>query len=145
MLIKNSFSFNELVNFVFCKLLAFPDYPYTLEYEKVLLTTVNTSYADYQRFLLHKYFSFLGFYSQCQKKLFLLFREKKCATLGENSQLQGGFSTLGENSQLQGKILNSRGKFSTQVENSELWRKFSIQEKILNPRENSQLKEKFST
>ena len=66
-LMKNSFSFNSLIVLL------------SLDYKKVLFTTLSTSYTDYQRFLLSKLLSFLG--PPNSKK---------------NSQLLGKFSILGK-------------------------------------------------
>ena len=60
-LMKNSFSSKErLKTCLLCKLLPFLDYTYSLDYKEVLLTTLSTSYADYQRFLLCKLLLFVG-------------------------------------------------------------------------------------
>ena len=147
---------NASKRFLLCKLLPSLCYPYAVEYKEVLLTTLSTSYTDYQRFLLCKLLPFLGPHSQLQQILFVLFRKKKIlksrgniSTLGKNSKLLGKFSILWkilnfrENPQPKRKF-SSLEKIQNLVENSQLKRKFSTQERIFNLRENSQLKKKLS-
>ena len=116
-LMKNSFSFNERTKtFLFCNFLP------SLDCNETLFTTLSTSYADYQRFLLYKLLLFLGSHQRDYQRHFVLFKEKKALnswgifwTLGENSQLLKKFSTLAkylnswENFELLIKVL---GKFS---------------------------------
>ena len=147
---KNSFSFNEYVKtFLFCKLLASLEYSYALYYKEVLLTTLHKSYADYQRFLLCKLLPFLGFCSQFQQRIFVrfydfLFKEKMSQIKEKKFHLYGKILNSIENLQLQSKILNSRGKFLTLWEDPYFLVKYSIFEKIVNLRENSQPKRKFA-
>ena len=114
-MMKNSFPFNERVKtFLLCKLLT------SLDYKQDLLTTLSTSYEDYQRLLLCKRVPFLEF---CFREKYYHSHSKKNPQVKEKTLV---------------KILNSG-------QNSQLKRKFSIQDKVLNLRENSQFRRKFST
>ena len=135
---------NASKRFLLCKLLPSLGYPYAVEYKEVLLTTLSTSYTDYQRFLLCKLLPFQGPHSQLQQILFVLFREKKSSSQGETSQLQEKILNSWENSQFCGKFSTSE-KILNLRENSHLQRKFKTQQKIINLRENSQLRREFST
>ena len=86
-LMKNIvFLMHEGKHFFLCKLLPSLDYPCTLDYKWVLLTTLSTNYADYQRFLLCKLPPFLGSCLQNQSRIAVLVKEKKVNSR-ENSQL----------------------------------------------------------
>ena len=124
-LLKNSFSFNEpLKILLLCKFLSPLDYPYTLDYKKVLLT----SYAATQTikdFCSVNFFFSKGPTHNTSINFFVLLRKKT-------------FSTLKTNSQLWGKILNCKRKSPTQE-------KILTLDRVLNSWENSQLRINFST
>ena len=123
-LMNNSFSFTECTKtFLLCKLLCSLDYSPTLDYKEVLITILSTTYADYQRYFLCKFFPFFsvvlltkttrGVLYCLGKKILrsrrkLLFLEKYSQFQMKILKSRGKFSILGENSQLKGKILNSR-------------------------------------
>ena len=84
-LMKNSFSFNERVKTsLLCKLLPSLDYPYTLDYKEVLLTTLSTSYADYQKCVLCKLFARILL--AILRKIILTLTAKKILNSTENSR-----------------------------------------------------------
>ena len=121
---KNSFSVNELLKklrkrekCLFCKLLPFLNYPCILVYKKFFLTPLSISYTNYKKFLLCKLFFF--------SRVFL--------------------TTLSTNYIAYQRLFVWFTKhFCFEIFFALTAKKFTTQKKVLNLKENSILKRKFS-
>ena len=123
--------------FLLYKLLLSLNYPYNLDYKRVLLATLSTSYKTYQSLLygLSKFLALRRTILTTDRKIFrrkilVLTTKEKFSTPKKNSQgkrkplkTKEKFSRQKKNCQGKRKTLKAKEKFSWQKENSEGKRK----------------------